>query len=332
MIPSASSVTVIIAAYNAEATIARAVRSALAESEVAEVIVVDDASTDGTIRAARELDDGSGRLNILRQLENRGPSAARNRGILESTAPWIGILDADDFLLAGRIAGMLGYCKDTDLIADDIWQVTESAVDGPRRSLLDDALTGPIQVGFQEFVLSNVTRQGRQRAELGFIKPLMRREFLDVHQLRYREHMRLGEDFELYARALARGARLCLIPAQGYVSVVRANSLSGRHTETDLLNLRDSTHALRLEPGLSAKNRLALRRHYLSVDCRPAMASSDQRGEGQESESVDSGVPAALAGSLILGTTTADATLSREHRQKSQAWKADVNRFTLSLE
>ena len=66
---------------------------------------VDDASTDGTADAARAAGDGSGRLKVLTQPLNAGTSAARNRGIAESTAPWIGVLDSDDFFLPGRLAG-----------------------------------------------------------------------------------------------------------------------------------------------------------------------------------------------------------------------------------
>lgn len=267
MTESASSVAIIVAAYNASATIGRAVRSALAEAGVAEVIVVDDASTDGTIEAAHAADDNSGRLKICLQPENKGPSAARNRAIRESTAAWIGILDADDFFLLGRIAGLLGFAGEADLIADDMWQVSEHDIDGPRRSLLDAPQQEPKWISFEEFVLSNITRR-RRRAELGFIKPLMRREFLAAHRLAYQEHMRLGEDFELYARCLAHGARLLLVPAQGYISVVRANSLSYRHSETDLLHLRDSDDVLARELDLDGKSRKVLRRHYRSVDCR----------------------------------------------------------------
>jgi len=262
------SVALIIAAYNAESFIARAVRSALAEAEVAEVIVVDDASTDGTVKCAQEADDGSGRLRVLVQPQNAGPSAARNRAIRESTAPWIGILDADDFLLPGRTRGLLAYTDKADFIADDLWQAAEDNVNGPLRSMLGETLENPSPVGFKTFVLANVTQKDRSRRELGFIKPIMRRSFLETHNIRYQEPMRLGEDYELYTRALASGARLLLVPAQGYVSVVRANSLSARHSETDLLRLRDCDDALRDIPSLSKDDRAALRQHYLSVDCR----------------------------------------------------------------
>jgi len=262
-------VAVIIASYNASKTVARAVRSALAEAEVAEVILVDDASTDDTAARAREADDGSGRLRVLRQAENKGPSAARNLAIRESKSPWIGILDADDFFLPGRTAGLLSFARDADFVADDMWQVPETNVDGPRRVMLGETLHGPRFVDFREFVLSNVSGGERGRGnDLGFIKPLMRRDFLDAHNLRYQEHMRLGEDYELYARALALGARLNIVPAQGYISVIRPDSLSARHSETDLLHLRDCDEALRRDLALPEEDRAVLRRHYLSVDCR----------------------------------------------------------------
>ena len=266
--PSTSTVCVVIAAYNAAATVGRAVESALAQPEAAEVIVVDDASTDDTAASAQSADDGSGRLRILQQSRNFGPSAARNRAIAESRSPWIAVLDADDFFLPGRLKSLLAYRDEADLIADDMWQVSEGNIDGPRRNLLGRSLPQPATISFAEFVLSNVTKQGRQRAELGFIKPLMRRAFIAAHAIHYREDMRLGEDFELYARALALGARLLVIPAQGYVSVVRPGSLSGLHSETDLLRLRDCTRQIAQDIRLNDIDKKSLAAHYRSVDCR----------------------------------------------------------------
>lgn len=261
-------VTVIIAAFNASATIDRAINSALAEPEVSEIVVVDDDSSDDTIARARALDDGSGRIKVLSQDRNRGPAAARNWALKESSAPWISILDADDFFLSGRIAGLLKFSNKADFVADDIWQVAEDHIAGPRKSLLGDKLSEILTINFSEFVLSNVTKSKRQRGELGFIKPLMRREFLLTHQIQYRENMRLGEDYELYARALALGAVFRLVPAQGYISVLRPNSLSGQHTENDLLNLRNCNLTLQAIPNLLPQDREALRQHYLNTDCR----------------------------------------------------------------
>ena len=228
-------VSVIIAAYNASAYIARTVASALAEPDVSEVIVIDDASTDDTAGRALTAGAGNSKLKVLVQKQNAGPSAARNRAIRESTAPWITVLDADDFFMSGRMKGLLAYANDTDFIADDMWQVAESNINGEKTKLLGLTNQPPQQIDFLKFVLSNITCSKRQRAELGFIKPLMRREFLAKHNITYQEQMRLGEDYELYARSLALGARMVLIPAQGYVSVVRPNSLSGNHSINDVI-------------------------------------------------------------------------------------------------
>ena len=262
------SVAIIIAAYNAEATIARAVTSALAEREVTEVIVIDDSSTDNTLALARAQDDGSMRLKVLAQQHNKGPSTARNRGIRESTSSWIGILDADDYFLPGRISALLQFADKSDLIADDLWQVGENAPEGQRTDLLGQSLIEPTSISFKDFVLSNATRSGRKRRELGFLKPLMRRQFLADHTLAYQEHMRLGEDFELYTRALGLGARMLVIPAHGYVSVIRADSLSGQHSELDLLRLRDCSQDLQQSLNLSQQDKNALRQFYLNLDCR----------------------------------------------------------------
>jgi len=112
-IPSSAKATVcvIIAAYNAQKTIARAITSALAQAEATEILVVDDASCDNTVTEAEGADDDTGRLKIIVQPRNSGPAAARNRAISESTAAWLTVLDADDFFLPGRIKGLLSISK-----------------------------------------------------------------------------------------------------------------------------------------------------------------------------------------------------------------------------
>lgn len=262
-------VAVIIASYNAEKTIGRAIESAYSEPQVTQIFVIDDASTDQSVQVAQSYDDGSGRLHIIKQGKNAGPSAARNVALSHAKADWVTVLDSDDFFLKGRIAGLLSYSNNAQMVADDMWQVLETDMDAPYRALLGEGEALPRDVSLTDFVLSNVTTKGKERKELGFIKPLIRRDFLEQNNILYAENMRLGEDYELYTRALACGARLVLIPAQGYVSVVRANSLSGRHSEHDLLGLRDcNTKLLRDFPNLKADEKAALDRHYRDTDCR----------------------------------------------------------------
>ena len=259
-------VAVVIAAHEAGKFIGRAVRSALAEPEVAEVFVVDDASTDDTVAATHAADDGSGRLVVLQQPANLGPGAARNRGLEVARSTWIAILDSDDYFLPGRLATLLVHARDADLVADDPFAEPEGAAGGGRERVL--GIDMPLELTFASFVRGNISRAGRERRELGYLQPLMRRAFLRDHALAHREHMRLGEDYELYARALARGARFTVIPAVGYVCVRREGSLSARHSIADLEHLRDCDADLAAIPGLSPEDRGALSRHVVDIECR----------------------------------------------------------------
>ncbi len=255
-------VCVVIAAYDAEATISRAIASALEEPEVAEVIVVDDSSRDGTCEAAAACDDGTGRLQLIRCPQNGGPAAARNLALDASAAPLVSILDSDDFFVPGRFRTLLDE-DDWDMIADNIVFVPPETAD----------TLGPVQrferrarfLGLAEFVEGNISQRGRRRGEIGFLKPVMRRAFLEAHGLRYGESLRLGEDYDLYARALACGARYKVVRHCGYVAVERPDSLSGLHRTEDLQRLGEADEAIMDTLGLDAGARSALVRHRRQI-------------------------------------------------------------------
>ncbi len=92
-------VSVVIPTFNAAAFLGDAVASARAQSyPVAEIIVVDDASSDGTAAVAERLG-----VTVVRQPENRGPSAARNAGVARAAGDVVAILDADDAWLPWHV-------------------------------------------------------------------------------------------------------------------------------------------------------------------------------------------------------------------------------------
>ena len=269
-------VCVIIAAKNAEQTIGRAVRSALAEPEVDEVVVVDDGSDDRTMAAAAAADDTTRRLDIIRFRSNRGPSAARNHAIAISRAPLISILDADDFFFPGRFRRLLA-CSDWDFIADNIAFMEDPDVAPPP----EDFEPHPRRLDLRDFILGNISRRGAPRGELGFLKPVMRRSFLDAHDLRYREDMRLGEDYELYVRALIAGARYTVIESCGYGAVVRGNSLSGQHRTKDLEALHEAERKILAAGNVPSEAADAMRRHCRQIGQRHALRHFlDRKREG----------------------------------------------------
>lgn len=296
-----SDVCVVITAFEAAGTIARAVGSALAERAVSEVIVVDDGSADATLAAAERVDDGSGRLRLIRLDRNRGPSAARNAAIAASRAQFVAILDADDHFVPGRFAELDG-AGEWDLIADNIAFVAE----GTDPPIVPAALLAARrELSLGEFLARNIARRGRPRSELGFLKPVMRRASLNRLELRYDESLRLGEDFILYATALARGARFGLSARCGYVATVRPDSLSGRHRTADLAALARADSAMAAELvrwGASPGDRRLLARHLAALRQKAATRAFVDRKH-------EVGLVRATAGLLADPATLARATL-----------------------
>ena len=91
-LPETVPVSVVIPAFNREEMLRRALASVQAQRPApAEVLVVDDASTDGTAALAEE--EGA---RVVRHERNLGEGAARNSGIAAATQPWIALLDSDD--------------------------------------------------------------------------------------------------------------------------------------------------------------------------------------------------------------------------------------------
>lgn len=275
----AAAVCVIITARDAHSTIGKAVGSALAEAEVGEVIVIDDVSSDGTAQAAQAADDGTDRLRIIRLDRNIGPAAARNLAIAESRAPILAILDADDFFVPGRLAALLAH-ENWDAAADNI--IFMSAADAATFTsdelpTVDDAA---IALDLETFIRGNISTPGKPRGELGFMKPLIRRAFLDAHGLRYDERLRLGEDFILYAQMLAKGARFRLSRRCGYVAVERPGSLSGRHRTADLEALLEADDALIATLSGACRAALASHRRQLAVNARYRRLIDDRHQAG----------------------------------------------------
>ncbi len=107
MTPEAS---VIIASFNRRAMVLEAVQSVLAQGGVDfELIVVDDGSTDGTAEALDALRRRSAAQFAIERIPNRGPGAARNRGVALARADLIAFLDSDDLWMPGKLAEQIAF-------------------------------------------------------------------------------------------------------------------------------------------------------------------------------------------------------------------------------
>lgn len=87
--------SVVMPAYNEEKTLAEVVASVIAQPLVAELIIVDDASRDGTWEVLQKLASAEPRIKPYQHAVNQGKGAALRTGFGEATYPYVLIQDAD---------------------------------------------------------------------------------------------------------------------------------------------------------------------------------------------------------------------------------------------
>jgi glycosyltransferase involved in cell wall biosynthesis len=113
---STPDISVVLATYDRRHSLPQAIASVLAQDGVRfELIVVDDASRDGTADYLATLCDP--RIRAIMAERNGGPSAARNLGLKAARAGIVAFLDSDDAYLPHRLAAPLAaFAADTGLV------------------------------------------------------------------------------------------------------------------------------------------------------------------------------------------------------------------------
>ena len=87
--------SVVMPVYNEVATISAAIKVVVAQRPVSQLIVVDDASTDGTWEKVKLAVTDGLRIELVRHTQNQGKGAALRTGFARATAPIVIIQDAD---------------------------------------------------------------------------------------------------------------------------------------------------------------------------------------------------------------------------------------------
>jgi succinoglycan biosynthesis protein ExoO len=251
--PALPFVSVIIPAFNAETFIERAIDSALAQEGIdLEVVVADDGSTDGTAGLIERRALAEPRIRLVRLPRNAGPSAARNAAIEAARGDWIAILDADDAFTAGRLRRLidLAFAGDADIVADNFRRYdARTGICGPPALALQPKTETLTRYDFVERA-----RAGRNEPDYGLLQPVIRRSFLDAHQLRYPERSRHGEDFLFLFHALLKGAVYVVTREPGYLYTSRSSGMS--RTRVDYRRMAEESRALVGRPEIAQDSRL----------------------------------------------------------------------------
>jgi cellulose synthase/poly-beta-1,6-N-acetylglucosamine synthase-like glycosyltransferase len=195
-----ATVSVVIPAYNAAATIAAAIESVLAQTRPPEeIIVVDDGSKDET-SAVVELFGPAVRL--LRQA-NAGCGQARNTGAREARGTWLAFLDADDLWLPTKLERQLPETADPRIAVVVCRKYSEEGLLLGRRLAFDDLWTQNDAI-----VSSSLVRRSAFEQAGGFWT------------------LRACEDYHLWLRLTADGWDMANVPEDLVVYMPTAQSLS----------------------------------------------------------------------------------------------------------
>lgn len=206
------SFSVLIAAYQAAATIGGAIESALAQTLPAhEIIVCDDGSTDDLQAALAPYRE---RLIVVHQ-ENRGEGAAKNAAADRASGDYVAFLDADDVYLPRRLEALGAAAAarpDLDILLTDAGievdgRVVRTAYDATWSFEIDNQRRAILE---RNFLLSNTATKRRRFVEVGG----------------YADAMRTVADWDLWIRMILDGSRAGLVPEPLARYRVRAGSLS----------------------------------------------------------------------------------------------------------
>ncbi len=230
-------VSVVIPVRNGRSYLPLAIDSVRGQSlRPAELLVVDDGSTDGSADLAE-----SRGARVIR-LPHSGVCVARNAGIREATSPWIALLDHDDEWLPDKLErqwAALARFPDAVMVASDV-----AKIDAEGRGIAEPFLHAPskdyhrLPATVRESGLDYFAEIARDIHRAGwFLLPstvLLRRDVLqDVGM--FDERFLLNEDVSCFLRVLKRGG---LLVVDAPLTRWRIHSSNSHRRELDMLRGR----------------------------------------------------------------------------------------------
>jgi glycosyltransferase involved in cell wall biosynthesis len=249
-------VSVIVPAFNAARHILRAIDSVL-EAGAAEVLVVDDCSTDATHNIVSGAVGRDERVRLVKLDRNSGPSAARNAGIQLANSDWVAVVDSDDWCAPDRFATLLSVASEfgADMVSDDQFIIEEQSA-RPWWTINKAA-------GWAHAIDQEVTFNGFLRSR-HITKPMIRRSLLAASGVRYNEAIRHGEDLLFCCELLLSGCRWHMTPSAHYFYTVRSDSITGEGKfSRDVLR---AIEVLQMHPAVAQSPELNLLCQKVVVD------------------------------------------------------------------
>ena len=199
-------ISIIMPAYNAEATIRQSIESVLSQTYPCfELIIVDDASKDETRRIAEQYALSDPRIRVLPNEANSGVAFSRNKGIDEAKYPWIAFLDSDDLWYPDKLEKQMALA---DAECADIVYCSYAMTDEQGKQKCADFIVAPV-TDFESMLAKNV---------IGCSTVLVKKESLG--ECRFSTDF-YHEDYALWLQLLQKGLK-----AVGHTEVLVAYRIS----------------------------------------------------------------------------------------------------------
>lgn len=243
-------VSVVMPAYNAERTIAEAVRSVLGQGmDRLELIVCDDCSRDGTRAVLAAFPDP--RLRVLSNERNLGAGRSRDRAIAAATAPWVAVIDADDAWRPDRLERLLACAgaPGERVVFDDLMICHD--VQG--EMVAWRPLHGPAAFATQGRTARDIRPEDYVTSPRLLIKPMFPARFAREMGIRHGSRA-FGEDAEFFIRLAGAGASFRYLPEPLYLYRVTQGSATALARDASLMRqcIEDCARACDWSPGMRA--------------------------------------------------------------------------------
>ena len=207
--------SIIIPMFNVEKYIERCLRSCANQDcsiDDYEIIVVNDGSKDNSYAIAKKVSEEYSNIKIITQ-DNKGLSAARNIGFIESNGEYVWFVDSDDWIAPNCMSYLMESCNGCDVVAIGYMEVHESDSKICRKIPPFDMIRSG-----KDLLLKNT-----------FFIPaqfyIYKKDFLIKNNLSFYEGI-FHEDFEFTPRMLYLAKDLCAIDTPVYYYNIRANSIT----------------------------------------------------------------------------------------------------------
>ncbi len=217
-------VSVIIPCHNAEEYLAECLASVSAQSHSdLDILLVDDRSTDNTVRIMEVFCRQDGRMQHLQNL-GKGSSDARNTGLDAATGEWVMFVDADDVLPIDAVSTLLDSSQGSDMVIG-VHQLFGSVVD--QKVYPDASWPGKANEARKHAMIRRLI-EGDSVLNI-MCNKLHRLSFLREHHLRLCNRVKISEDALFNLEAILCGARTAFVNQVTYR--YRMHNRSVMHSE-----------------------------------------------------------------------------------------------------